>query len=157
MEADRAPAVRRFAARDAGYRNILVIQTAGIGDCLMTTPGLAALKQMWPECEIDTVSAPGATEVFAANPHVRYAFGMQRTVASMRAVLRQVRSNAYDLLIDYHCTPRTFWISALSGVPVRLGHDRQRINWRRSRTTCMVERSAATAAAGGWLSCVHSA
>ncbi|MBA3562640.1 MAG: glycosyltransferase family 9 protein [Gammaproteobacteria bacterium] len=96
----------------------------------MTTPSLAALKRTWPDCLIDTVSAPCATEVFSASPEVRHAYSMQRNVASMRTLLRAVRARRYDLLIDYHASPRTFWISALSGIPVRLSHDRKRINWR---------------------------
>ena len=50
-------------------RKFLVINMNYMGDALLTTPAIAALRQAFPEARIDTVVGTGAAaEVLAGNP-----------------------------------------------------------------------------------------
>jgi len=67
------PLLRRIAPRGPvpkTPRTILVIRLDHLGDVLMTTPALAALRGTCPEARIDVLAAPWGKAALAGNPHV---------------------------------------------------------------------------------------
>lgn len=50
---------------------ILVRRTGAVGDVLLTTPVIRAIKNLWPLCPIDVETA--VPDIFKGNPHVRHA------------------------------------------------------------------------------------
>ena len=52
-------------------RSILVVVTRRIGDVLLATPLIRALKRAWPDAAIDVLVFSGTAGVLAANPDVR--------------------------------------------------------------------------------------
>lgn len=71
---------------------ILYMQPQGIGDVLMSTPILRALKQKFPDCSIDYVTMKQCMPVLEENPNIRtmYDWGAQETIdfAKYTQVLR---------------------------------------------------------------------
>jgi ADP-heptose:LPS heptosyltransferase len=57
-----------FEIRRAG--DIAILRDAGIGDLLMTTPALRALKGRYPELSITYYTQPGNRSVLEGNPHI---------------------------------------------------------------------------------------
>ena len=51
-------------------KNILVIQTAFIGDAILTLPMLQKLKGMNPDSELDVIAIPGTAQIFNSSPAV---------------------------------------------------------------------------------------
>ncbi len=113
-------------------RSILIVQLDHVGDAVLTTPVLAALRSRFPDAVIDVLAAPWNAPVFSGNPAVRHVHlsehNWQARRPAQRAFLaevvrqgRRLRRFQYDLAID----PRgdffvvlTLW---LAGIPRRLG------------------------------------
>src|SRR3989339_1131742 len=53
---------------------ILVIQTAFLGDAILTLPMLQKLKEMYSESEVDVISNPETSEIFSSSPAVNNVF-----------------------------------------------------------------------------------
>ena len=101
--------------------SILVIQLRRIGDVILTTPAVAALKGAFPEAAIDfLVEAPGA-QALAHNPHIRRLLVYRGGLAGTLAWLWRVRRARYDWVIDFLGNPRSALLSAASGAPLRAG------------------------------------
>ncbi|HKN46970.1 MAG TPA: glycosyltransferase family 9 protein [Candidatus Polarisedimenticolia bacterium] len=67
------PILRRLAPRGPAPktpRAILVIRLDHLGDMLMTTPALAALRGAYPAARIDVLAAPWGKGALAGNPHI---------------------------------------------------------------------------------------
>lgn len=101
---------------------ILVIQLRRIGDVLLTTPVVRALRRKFTEAQIDfLVEKPGA-EILAGNPYIN-----NLLVYDKKDQLRwisTIRSAKYDVVLDFLGNPRTAWIVGLSGAKHRLGFKR---------------------------------
>ena len=118
------------APSPASVRSILVIQTAGIGDALLTTGAVRALAGHYPGATIDTLSREFSSEVFEHHPDVRNTHVLRSGVRSTIGMVRLMRREKYDLVIDFHGKPRTAWMVRLSGVRHRFGHGRERVGSR---------------------------
>jgi ADP-heptose:LPS heptosyltransferase len=129
----RGPSPSPDARTNAGAhaaRSILVVQTAGIGDALLTTPALRALRARFPGAAIDVVSKAPSREVFEQHPAVREVRVLERTARSTFAAVRWARARRFELLVDFTGKSRTAWIALLGGIPTRLGHGPARIGAR---------------------------
>jgi heptosyltransferase III len=101
---------------------ILVIQLRRIGDVLLTTPVMRALRRKFTEAQIDfLVEKPGA-EILAGNPYINNLLLYDKK--DQLQWIRLVRAAKYDLILDYLGNPRTAWIVGLSGAKYRLGFKR---------------------------------
>ena len=96
---------------------ILIIQLRRIGDVLLTTPVIRALREKYPTSRLDfLVEKPGA-EILAGNPYINTLL-----VYDKRAHftwIGKIRSEKYDLVLDFLRNPRTSLITLLSGAKYR--------------------------------------
>jgi heptosyltransferase-2 len=84
-------------------KRILIIRLTALGDVLLATPLLRALRKGFPEAEIDWLVEGHLRPLLIANPHLNQAlpdspWGHER--------LHQ----HYDLIVDLQNKPRTFWL-----------------------------------------------
>lgn len=103
-------------------RSILVIQLRRLGDVVLTTPALEALKARWPEARLDfLVEAPGA-EAVAGHPAIdeTLLYDARGPLGALAWALR-LRARRYDWVIDFLANPRTALIASLSGARVKAG------------------------------------
>lgn len=112
--------------------SILVVQLRRLGDVILTTPALAALKKRYPGAKLDfLVEAPGA-EAVAGNPAIDevIVYDARGPLDALRWALK-VRERRYDWVIDYLANPRTALLTALSGAKVKAGpaHARAPRRW----------------------------
>jgi predicted lipopolysaccharide heptosyltransferase III len=118
--------------------NILLVRPRLIGDVVLTTPIVRALRRRFPDARlcylVETVAAP----VIAANPHVddvitleyRRGWARIRDDVAMAAGLRRRR---LDVAIDLHGGPRSGWLTWASGAPLRIGYDVPGRGWMYTR------------------------
>jgi ADP-heptose:LPS heptosyltransferase len=106
----------------AAPRSILVVQLRRLGDVILTTPALEALKKKYPEAKLDfLVEAPGA-EAVAGHPAIDEV--LVYDAAGAAGALRwafKIRARRYDWVIDFLANPRTALLTALSGAKVKAG------------------------------------
>lgn len=113
---------------------ILVVQLRRLGDVILTTPALAALKKRHPAAKLDLlVEAPGAEAVrgltFIDEVLVYDAAG----VFGALSWALKIRARQYDWVIDFLANPRTALIAALSGAPVKAGPGHVARRWAYNR------------------------
>jgi ADP-heptose:LPS heptosyltransferase len=103
-------------------RKILVIQLRRIGDVILTTPALAALRRRFPEATIDfLVEAPGA-EALADNPNISEVLVYRAGgLLDWLGWIRMIRRRRYDWVIDYMGNPRSAFITFFSAAALRAG------------------------------------
>ena len=107
---------------------ILLIRLREIGDVIFTTPAIRGLRQQFPDAHITYIVEPAAAPVVARNPHLndvivsRGRRGLAGFLDDL-ALVRRLRGERYDLVIDFHSGPRSSLIAWLSGAPARIGYD----------------------------------
>lgn len=78
--------------------NILVIRLSSLGDILLTTPVLRALKQEYSNAKIDFVVKKEFKETLLLNPNISSLFVYEKDKA--KKMNSDLRANNYDLVID---------------------------------------------------------
>jgi len=91
---------------------ICIIRLRSLGDCVLTTPCIALLKQARSDLEIGVVVERRFAAVFENHPHVD---------AIVEPSWQAVRHWKPDLCINLHGGSRSIWITALSGARWRAG------------------------------------
>jgi ADP-heptose:LPS heptosyltransferase len=107
---------------------ILLIRLREIGDVIFTTPAIRGLRHHFPDAHLTYIVEPPAAPVVTHNPHLNQVIvaGGRRGFAGFAddiALVRQLRAERYDLVVDFHSGPRSSLISWLSGAPKRIGYD----------------------------------
>jgi ADP-heptose:LPS heptosyltransferase len=80
-------------------RKVLVIRFSSIGDIVLTTPVVRALKQQVPGVEIHYVTKSAFAEILQHNPAVGRIHVFRHSV---HEVIPQLRSEKFDLVVDLH-------------------------------------------------------
>jgi heptosyltransferase-2 len=105
---------------------ILVIQTAFLGDVVLTTPLFRELKRLFPTAELDCLVAPRGAEILEGLPELDRIIvhnKRQGSLKDLRRILRVIKRNDYDLVISPHRSPRSAIIVWWSGAPRRVGYE----------------------------------
>jgi lipopolysaccharide heptosyltransferase II len=105
---------------------ILVVQTAFIGDVILTLPLVQALKDFFPEARIDLVVVPRVMDACRNHPAINQLIeydkrGSERGLRGLRQKGRQLRQNGYDLAFVPHRSLRSALLVFLAGIPLRIG------------------------------------
>jgi heptosyltransferase-2 len=111
------------------FKNILVVQTAFIGDVILTLPLVQACKRLFPTAAIDVVVTPAAKELCDNHQNIREAIAFDKRsadsgLAGLMRLSRVLRSRSYDLAIVPHRSLRSAALVALSRIPIRVGFDK---------------------------------
>jgi heptosyltransferase-3 len=107
---------------------LAVFKMRNIGDVLMITPLLRALRETFPKARITAVVNSGTEAMLAGNPHIDEVLVYQRgelggAGAEIRLV-RELRRRRFDLTIGLTDGDRTAWYSLLCGAATRIGMPR---------------------------------
>lgn len=102
------------------YQNILVIHLMHLGDLMLGTPVLAALRQQYPAARITLLADKKLADVVATNEHLDECLLIDKKGADggILGILRyamRLRKNHYDLVINLHRNERSSALAALSG------------------------------------------
>jgi len=104
-------------------KKILCIKPRGIGDILLSTIVLENLKAAFPHSEIHYL-----TEVFARRAVENNSFVSKILTFNKNdfvlSVIKKVRKEKYDLIIDFWSNPKTAQITFFSGAKYRVGYEK---------------------------------
>lgn len=111
------------------FQQILVIQTAFLGDAILTLPLIQAAKKKYPHATIDVAVTPQAAGLFANHPAIgkiiRYdKRAHDKGVLGFNRIRKGIAAQHYDLAIVPHRSIRSALLASTSGIPVRIGFDR---------------------------------
>ncbi len=102
---------------------ILLIQLRQIGDVLMTTPAIRALKQNNPDSYLSFVTESPSDQVLRLNPYLDelLLFDKRWGVGEGWGFIQKLRRGQYDAAIDFHGNPRSAFLCWMSGAKTRIG------------------------------------
>jgi heptosyltransferase-2 len=148
---------------------LLVPQTSFLGDVVLTTPLLTALRERLAPRRLAVLVRPEAAALLQGHPAVDDVLvddkrGTDGGVAGLWRVARRLRREGFDLAVCPHRSLRTALLLALAGVPRRIGFDSSR-GWflfhervsRDPRRHDVARNLALMDAVGGWRGtpCLH--
>ncbi len=130
-DASRRPAILHASVRD--FSKILVVQTAFLGDAVLTLPMFQAIKLKYPDSKIDVLCTPEIREIFADNPHINELLVMDkrnadRGISALGQWSRKIRGK-YSVALVPHRSFRSALLIWLSGIPRRVGFDNSQGKW----------------------------
>lgn len=101
---------------------ILVIQTAFLGDVVLTTPLFRALRRVFPKAHLAAMVTPEAAPLLECDPHLDalLTYG-KKNGETISSVLQKVKAGHYQILVAPHRSHRTAMLALLSRVPLRVG------------------------------------
>jgi heptosyltransferase-2 len=109
-------------------KRLLIRSTNWIGDAIMTTPAVRAIRRNFPGARISMLAKPWVVPVFAHSPHVDEiivfdANGRHRTVGGKIRLARELRQYRFDTAIFLQNAIEAALIAFLAGIPRRIGFD----------------------------------
>ena len=102
-------------------RKILVIKPAAIGDVLLATPLIENLRYHFPDIEINFLTQKYCKEALTGNPFISRILTYNLEWDSGWFIIKKIRKQKYDMVIDLFCNPRTALITFLSGARYKIG------------------------------------
>lgn len=107
---------------------LLVIQTAFLGDAVLTLPMIEKLHGQYPDSLIDVIAIAGTKEIFNNSPFVNEVFvfekrGKHKSVFGIAAFAREIKKKRYSKIFSPHRSFRTSILVFLSGVSETYGFD----------------------------------
>jgi len=110
------------------YDRILLSRTDRIGDLLLTTPAIEAVRNRFPNAYICFLSSSKTEPLLEDNPYLDEVIGLDkdkkhRGILGFLRLIREIRKRDFDLAIHFHPTNRNHLLSFLGGIPKRVGYE----------------------------------
>ena len=112
------------------YSRILIVRTDRLGDVLLSTPVVRALRQRFPQSYISMLVSAYTKGVLEGNPDLDEIITFDKDVRdkgfwAMLKFIGLLKKKKFDLAIVLHPTTRMHWLVFLAGIAKRLGYDRK--------------------------------
>lgn len=117
------------APESGKLKRILVVQTAFIGDVILTLPLLQVLKRYLPAAELHFLTIPVSRNVVETSPVLTRLWlydkhGRDRGVRNLFHLAAQLREVRFDAAVVPHRSLRSALLVRLAGISLRIGFDR---------------------------------
>ena len=107
---------------------ILIRSTNWVGDAILTTPAVRAIRKNFPHAQISILAKPWVAPVFYHNPYADYViqYDSERKHAGWVGKIRlikELRRRRFDLSVLFQNAFEAALLARLAGIPNRLGYD----------------------------------
>lgn len=104
--------------------NILIIQLRQLGDVLLTTPAIKALRKKYPHAKISFLTEKASSPIVAENPYLNDVIIIDRKQRyfDQLKIIKDIRSRSFDIVVDFLANPRTAVITYFSGAALTIAH-----------------------------------
>ena len=104
-------------------QKILIIQTAFIGDVILATPLIETLRLQFPNSKIDFLVKNGNQNLLINHPNLNrvLVFDKSKKIISLLALLKEIRKEKYDLVINLQRFFSSGLLTAFSGAKEKRG------------------------------------
>ncbi len=117
-----------------GFNKILIIKLGAIGDLLMATPAVRALKKAYPTAHISLLVGKSSKMAVSGNPHIDefiecddyiiYKGTLLQKLKYILSLILKIKRKKYDVVFVFHRDWRFNLFAFLCGIPERVGFDR---------------------------------
>ena len=105
-------------------RKVLLVRLRSIGDTVLATPSIFALKRFLPDAEIDILVEDWVAPVLDHHPHVNRVVVMERGGLRARTrAARALRSAGYDVVYNLHGGTTATFLTRATGARHRVGYE----------------------------------
>ncbi|NIT35508.1 MAG: hypothetical protein GTN49_03240 [candidate division Zixibacteria bacterium] len=111
-------------------RKILIIKLWAIGEYLMATPAFVAIRNLFPAAHITLLTGVTAAPLTVAAPFFDRVWAVpertfvKRRLGKMGRLRRHIAKEGFDVVATFHLAWEFTLFSALTGIPHRVGIDR---------------------------------
>lgn len=104
-------------------RKVLLVRLRSIGDTVLTTPSLFALKRFLPKAQIDILLESWVAPVLSGFEFADNVITLDRGSVSSRALIaREIRSKRYDVVYNLHGGTTATFLTRATGATHRVGY-----------------------------------
>jgi ADP-heptose:LPS heptosyltransferase len=107
-------------------QRILLSRMKYIGDVVLTTPVIRAVREKYPDAYIAYLGDAKAVALLEHNPHLNEIIPFDFTkpdIIEQARVMFMLRKRKFDVVVDMFSNPRTAMLTRASGAPIRIGKD----------------------------------
>ncbi len=116
---------------------ILVIRLGAMGDVLMTTPTLRALKATFPDAEITYITGKGLGPVIQGNPNATEVIEFDKTLSGFGKLLPVLAKTRWELVVNLQPSAKTAILTLAA-------HGKKTLTYRRNHDFHAVENALQT-------------
>lgn len=107
---------------DVDVRSICLVNTTAMGDTLLSTPAIRAVRKAYPEARIVSLVHRRHRDVLRYNPHIDDTILYQGKYKGALRLLKRLKAEKFDLVIILHANdPDVVPLVYFSGAPIRAG------------------------------------
>jgi heptosyltransferase-2 len=108
---------------------ILIIQTAFLGDVILTTPLIKAIRKKYPRSKIFILLIPQTKELLQNNPYLDEIIvydkkDKEKGVFGFLELIKKIKGMAFDLAFVPHRSLRSALLTYFARIPQRIGFDK---------------------------------
>lgn len=105
-------------------KRILVVRLRSIGDTVLSTPSLFALKRFLPHASLDILLEDWVAPVLEGFPHVDNVITLRQNSTPARVrVAQRLRANHYDVVYNLHGGTTATLLTRATGAKHRIGYE----------------------------------
>jgi heptosyltransferase-2 len=114
--------------RSKQIKRILIRSTNWVGDAVITTPAIRAVRKNFPEAKISLFAKPWVAPIFYNNPYIDNILsyddaGKHKGLSGIPRLSKELRKEKFDLAILLQNAFEAALIAVLAGIPNRLGYN----------------------------------
>ena len=115
-------------------QKILLVQTAFIGDVILTTPLIKAVKKKFSNSKLSVLLIPETEELLKNNPYVDDVIvydkrSQEKSLHAFFQLVNQIRQAKFDIALVPHRSYRSSFLVFLSKIRERIGFDKNQANF----------------------------
>ncbi|MEO6694718.1 MAG: glycosyltransferase family 9 protein [Ignavibacteria bacterium] len=108
------------------FKKILIIQTAFLGDVILTLPLVQVLKKYFPDSQIDFLCIPSTSILLKNNPYINEVYPYDKKnsgINGLISLVKKIRKIRYELILSPHRSFRSSLISYFSSASKSVSFD----------------------------------
>ncbi len=105
-------------------KQILFIQTAFLGDVILSTSAISEANRLFPDAQIDVVVKKGNESLLENNPKIRHVFTFDKKNGKIKELFRlrkEFKKRKYDIVFNFHRFGSSGFLTILSGAQKKYG------------------------------------
>ena len=111
-------------------KKILIARLDRIGDVVLSTPVIKALRDAYPDSYIAMMVRPHAREIVEGNPYLNEVIiydkeGSHKGAWGNLKFIQELKDRKFDIAVILHPTVRTHMVLSLALIPERIGYDKK--------------------------------
>lgn len=112
------------------YKKILIVRTDRLGDVVLSTPVIKAMRDAYPESYIAFMTRPYARDIVEGNPYLNEVIlydkkGKEKGFFGNLVFIKELKDKGFDVAVILHPNVRAHVITFMAGIPERVGYDKK--------------------------------